>query len=411
MRARSAVLLTLVALGACARRPPALGPEPVGAPVSAGAEALGDEPRPEGPPRPVARSGLLGEASYDLPVEANSWVEAEVTYLATLRADVLRRWLERTDRYASFVRAVLREHGLPEDLVYLATIESGYDPLARSRSGAVGWWQFMPGTGRAEGLRIDSLVDERRDPVRSTRAAARHLGGLFDAFGDWALAVAAYNAGAGKIRREIERVGSRSFWALATYGTLSDETKRYVPRLFAVAILAKNRSRFNLPEPAPAPAFAVDSVLVDFPVPLRELARLGGVDADALAALNPHLLAGLTPEGLYWVWVPPGTGAQLQLAYRRSDLWKFGGYRLYRVRPGDDLDRLLLASGWDRERFRFFNPQADAPRPGQTIVLPAAAVPFLLASALPAVAVPPPAKVSTATPAPRSRRTATTTRR
>ena len=286
------------------------------APAPAPPESLGEGPALPETPRAPTPSGLLGDADYDLPVEANSWVEAELEFLVGQRHDVIARWLSRGDFYEGFIKRTLASTGVPTDLFHLAMIESGFVPTARSRAGAVGMWQFMPRTGRSMGLRVDTLVDERIDPVRSTRAAARHLRDLHrDLGGNWALAAAAYNAGSGRITRGLRAAGVDNFWQLAIWGDLAEETKHYVPRLYAATVIARNRSRWGFGEAATTDGFAYDSLSVDDPTSLRELARIAGVSEEGLLGLNPHLLRGETPPGEYHVWIPRGSAEQMEDAY------------------------------------------------------------------------------------------------
>jgi membrane-bound lytic murein transglycosylase D len=280
--------------------------EPIGQSASVRSEPVEPAPR-----------DLLGPFSYDLPVESNSWVEGELDFLTQERRDVVAKWLRRGDFYESFVRGVMRSYSVPTDLYYLGMIESAFLPTARSHAGAVGFWQFMPSTGRAMSLRVDSLVDERMDPIRSTRAAARHLKELRDEMGDWALAVAAYNAGSGRISRGLQAFGVNNYWDLAQNGDLAEETKQYVPRLYAMAAIAKGRDRFGF-DPPSGESFAYDSVQVEGSTRLSELARIGEVSLDALTRMNPHLLRGVTPSGGYWVWVPVGRGLDVQRAWLAS---------------------------------------------------------------------------------------------
>jgi len=299
---------------------------------------------------------LLGNASYDLPVVANQWVASEVSFLVNQRHDVVGRWLERGGRYAAFVRETFAAAGIPRDLHHLAMVESGYQPTVRSRAGAVGMWQFMAGTGRGMGLRIDDAVDERMDPVRSTRAAARHLRALWRDFGgDWLLAAAAYNAGGGRISRGLRGASATGFWELAERGDLAQETRRYVPRLFAVAIIAKDPARFGYAPPAgPARPFEFDSIQLDLPTPLPVLAKAGGLLLGELADLNPHLVRGEAPP-FYWVWVPKGSGAALLQAYRASDFRRRGGLASYTLRAGEDAAAVAQAGGLTLDEVRDLN--------------------------------------------------------
>lgn len=319
---------------------------------------------------------LLGPVTYDLPVEANSWVETELNFLMTEQRDVVEVWMERGDFYKEFVQKVLREHGVPTDLYHVALIESGFRPTVRSGAGAVGVWQFMPATARELGLRIENGLDERMDPVRSTRAAVRHLVWLYEQYHDWALAVAAYNAGIGRISRGLERFAVTNFWDLAQRGDLAEETRHYVPRLFAVTIIQRNRERLGIGGAAAATSFAFDSVHVDYETPLDVLAEIGGVPQDELVRLNPHLTSGSAPAGGYWVWVPAGTGLAMHEAYMASDFRRDHGIATYVVRWGDSLGRIAQRSGLASNRVRRLNPSIDFDRlkAGATIKLPTTAL-------------------------------------
>jgi membrane-bound lytic murein transglycosylase D len=371
-------LLVLLGAGACA---PAMSPSLAG-PTPGGGEPEAIPEIEPAAPQPARPRNILGSARYDLPVEANRWVEAELDFLVGQRAYVITRWLEGWDFYGRYVERVFAAHGIPTDLQHLAMVESGYNPTARSRAGAVGMWQFMPATGRGMGLRVDSVVDERMDPVRSTLAAARHLRALHRSFGDWPLAAAAYNAGGGRIRDASARSGASGFWQMVEWGYLPQETRSYVPRLYAVTIIAHDRTRWGFTPRNPAsPHFAVDSVQTDLPTPLSELARVGGLTTHELGRLNPHLLRATTPEGRYWIWVPNGTGRSVQEAYLRSDFRRQGGFARYRVRAGDDLGALAELAGVDVDRIRSLNPDliGDPLRTGQSLLLPADAARLLSA--------------------------------
>lgn len=357
-RGAMAAMFAVLTLSACAGpRASARGPEP----AEPGPEQLGEGPVTVDDAVRAPKRDILGGVAYDLPLEANSWVETELDFLVGERSAVIGRWLERGAPYEGFIKQVLKASGLPTDLYHLALIESGMIPTARSRVGAVGFWQFMPATARGLGLRMDTLVDERMDPIRSTRAAARHLRGLYRTYNDWALAAAAYNAGSGRVSRSMQRFGARNFWDLAQRGDLAAETRHYVPRLYAVTIIARSPERFGLPAARPG-GFGFDSIQVEYATPLEELARLGGATAEQLARLNPHLLRGTTPAGGYWVWVPAGQGVAMQRAWLASEFRQQQGHGTYVVRAGDNLGKLAELSGVRASRIRELNSSVDFDR-------------------------------------------------
>ena len=373
------VLVLSMGLGACATAPPApLAPRPQPRLERLAGDVgglLGDELR-------AAPAELLGPVTYDLPVVSNSWVESEMNFLMSERRDVIERWMERGDVYKDFVQQVFREHGIPTDLYHIALIESGFQATVRSSAGAVGPWQFMPATGREVGLRIEDGIDERMDPIRATRAAARHLRSLYRQHGDWALAAAAYNAGSGRISRGLERFSVTNFWDLAQYGDLAEEPRHYVPRLYAMTIIHRNRERLGISSPTAETPLAFDSVHVDFETPLGVVAELGSVSSEELVRLNPHLTSGSAPGGGYWLWVPGGKAETIQEQYMASDFRRDQGLASYVVRWGDSLGRIVQRSGLTSARVRQYNPSIDFDHlmAGATIKLPAVSLRQLTAA-------------------------------
>lgn len=247
--------------------------------------------------------------------------------------DRFQIWLDRMPRFEGYARDRLQEEGLPGDLVYLALIESGFSPIAVSRARAVGMWQFMAATGRGYGLRIDPWVDERRDPIKATDAAARHLKDLTDRFGSHFLAAAAYNGGAGRVGRGLTQIAAlqqgagdeaidpssdEMFFELAGTRLLKQETKDYVPKLIAAALVAKAPERYGFEIPDSVDPFPRDSVMVQGGTGLDLIAELADTTLEAIRELNPNILRGITPPGdRYPVRLPAGTGDKVRVAYAR----------------------------------------------------------------------------------------------
>ncbi|GAB6061856.1 hypothetical protein JCM30394_05850 [Deferrisoma palaeochoriense] len=282
---------------------------------------------------------------------------------------------ERGERYLPMIRRILAEEGLPEELAYLALVESHFEPDARSPAGAVGMWQFIETTARASGLRVDWWVDERLDPELATRAAAHHLRELYEQFGDWELALAAYNAGPGAVGRALRRCGATDFWGLAAAGELRSETCRYVPKFYAAVAIAREPETYGLSWRRDVEPWDYDTVWVEAPVDLATAARAAGVGRRSLAELNPALLRGCTPPGTggaYPLRVPPGRGALVAEALERLPPEQRLSFERYRVRPGDTLwgiarrfdTRVAAISELNRIR------SARSLRPGQELVVP-----------------------------------------
>lgn len=251
--------------------------------------------------------------SWDIPIVRNAAVERFVGVFTGSQADEMEKYLKQSGRYEGMIRAKLRARGMPEDLVYLTMIESGFNPTARSRVNAVGLWQFMAPTARAYGLRVDEYVDERRDPEKSTDAALRHLTDLHTQFGSWYLTAAAYNGGAGRVGRVMRSVlgrergqGEGDFWRIRH--RLPRETREYVPLMLAAALIGKQPQRYGMGDVERWMPLEADTVSVPGDVALSVVGNAVGVSERELARLNPQLVQKATPPGAkpYPVRIPQG---------------------------------------------------------------------------------------------------------
>jgi hypothetical protein len=245
------------------------------------------------------------QIKFDLPIQMNKQVRAYLVYFSTERKGTIRRYLSRSTRYLPLIKGVFQEYGLPEDLAYLAMIESGFSPNAYSHAHACGMWQFIRGTGARYGLAMDRYVDERRDPEKSTRAAAKYLLDLYKQFGSWYLAAASYNCGEGRVQKELNHSNHKNFWELSANQCLPTETKNYVPQMIAATIIAKNPEKFGFKSVPYLPALAVDKVQVNEPTSLKAAAVAVNVPTEEVQSLNPELLRGITPpDGKYTLNLP-----------------------------------------------------------------------------------------------------------
>jgi membrane-bound lytic murein transglycosylase D len=232
----------------------------------------------------------------DLPLMMTDEVAAYINYFSGRGRGVLERGLVRSGRYQEMIQRTLKAEGVPQDLIYLAQAESGFHPLALSRVGARGMWQFMASRGAGYGLERTKWIDERQDPEKATRAAARHLKDLYNQFGDWYLAMAAYNSGPGRVQSAVKRTGYADFWELYRRNVLPKETRNYVPIILAVTIMAKNPNQYGLSELVPDKPQPYDVVRIDYPVDLRLVAQCVDATPADMQDLNPSLLRWTTPE-------------------------------------------------------------------------------------------------------------------
>ena len=277
----------------------------------------------------------------DLPLMLTDQVAGYINYFSNRGHGTFLRAFERSGRYREMMRSILKEEGVPQDLIYLAQAESGFHPLAVSRVGARGIWQFMGSRARGYGLERSLGVDDRQDPEKSTRAAARHLKDLYNQFGDWYLAMAAYNSGPGTVQAAVKRTGFADFWELYRRNVLPKETRNYVPIILAVTIMTKNPSQYGLDDAAMDHAARYDTVTIDYAVDLRLVAECVDAKPAELQDLNPSLLRYTTPQGKkFELHLPAGSKEQYQAAIAsipaNMRLW----WRYHTVQPGDTLASL-----------------------------------------------------------------------
>ena len=276
--------------------------------------------------------------SHDLPLTVNDEVLSFLNFFQTPRGKaIVETGLRRSGRYQEMISRVLREEGIPQDLIYLAQAESAFQPLALSRAGARGIWQFVAWRGNEYGLRHTWWIDERQDPEKATRAAAQHLRDLYGLYGDWYLAMAAYNCGPGNVQKGIERTGYADFWELYRRNVLPKETKNYVPIILALTLIAKDAAHYGIhverDDPVPT-----DVVKPGRAIDLRLVAESIDVDVETLHQLNPALLRLATPDDpSFELHLPAGTAEKFSASIADIPPEKWVSWRRHKVAPGDTL--------------------------------------------------------------------------
>lgn len=287
------------------------------------------------------------EVVYDFPVTLNRQVQYYLDFFSGKHHKSFALWLSRSGRYLPMIHDQLRSAGLPEDLAYLAMIESGFNERAYSRARAVGVWQFIKSTGRNYGLLINGYVDERRDPIKSTRAAVSYLSDLYNEFGSWYLAVAAYNAGEGKIRRAIQKYDTTDFWEIAQGRYLKLETKRYVPKLIAAIIIAKEPEKYGFASVAYEPPLAYETVEVPRWTSIKAVALACDLTPEELKSYNNELRKEFTPpdKASYPFKVPYGKKADVEKNLPRVQAVVTTGFKTHHVKKGETLNAICKKYG------------------------------------------------------------------
>lgn len=297
----------------------------------------------------ASSSSVGGSAELEsIPIEMNPLVDKWIAYFQGRGRPHMERYLSRMNRYEGLMKKILKENGLPEDLIYIALIESGFNARATSHAAAVGYWQFIRPTGRRYNLEINPLVDERRDPVLSTQAAADYFKGLYSIFGSWYLAMASYNVGEGRVKREVMRNYTRDFWELARRKRLPKETINYVPKYLAAKLIGKNPQKYGFTDLDLLPPIEFDTIQVEKAVNLKQMAERMNVEYDDLKQLNPKFRGEVAPlKGDKLVLrVPVGQIEPGLIAARSSVVEKVeyvadaGDTMTYRVKRGDTLSTI-----------------------------------------------------------------------
>ncbi len=325
---------------------------PVSVPVTV-EELISEKPKPQKElQEEVARSEKTDSPPSplgDIPVELNGHVQKWIQYFTQKDRVRFQKFLNQGNQYREVVENVLEQNQLPPELYYLAMIESGYSTRATSLAKAAGVWQFIPATGRRYGLEVTSYTDERRDPIRATEAAAKYLKDLYNVFGSWHLAVAAYNAGEFRIMTSVIRGKSRDFWTLVKNGVLPSETADYIPKFLAAIQIGENPAEYGFSEPESKKYPNLHAIEVPSPARLSDLAHLIKLPLDELKRLNPNLSSEITPpkNRHYDVWVPEDyvknfDAGKIQLAHFRISPKTYKKSKLirYRVKRGDRLSRI-----------------------------------------------------------------------
>lgn len=322
------------------------------------------------------KSAEMG-AVFDFPIDLNNKVLGLVRTFTTEKRGFMENALSRASQWMPMIRQVFAEEGIPQDLAYLAVIESGFRNEARSHAAAVGMWQFIRSTGRIYGLNGNAWLEERRDPVKATRAAARYLKRLREVSGDWYLALAGYNAGPLTPERAIQALGTRNYWDIYRSRFLRNETKNYVPSLCAAILVGRFPERYGLNVVQLRP-YVFETVEIERQTSLTVIARLAGTDAGALRELNPELLRATTPPGRYTLRVPPGMAAPTARALANMPSKQLLDFRSYVIRRGDTLSKVAMRFKVSEDDLLATNNLARAQfRRGRRIqVPPPAAIPI-----------------------------------
>lgn len=321
------------------------------------------------------KDGWAPRKSNSIPLVKNEAVDRWIaTFNGPLR-DTYQRWLTRASYYGPLIESILKEEGVPSDLIYLSMIESGFNLNAYSHADAAGPWQFIQSTGKMYGLQSSGYVDDRRNIVKATRAAATHLRDLYTMYGDWYLAFAAYNAGPGGVNRAIKKAGSNDFWKLSARKTryLHQETKDYVPKILAAAIIAKNYKKYGFSNEGFKDPINFDIVTVPGATDTDTIARCVDVSEDEIKNLNPSLVMGMTPPGMaYDIYLPVGTADKFKRVYTKLPKREKSSFATHVVKKRDTLASIAGRYGISKKKLAQANHLSlkAKPRAGVALVIP-----------------------------------------
>jgi membrane-bound lytic murein transglycosylase D len=339
---------------------------------------------PDAPPT-VADLNDTGADLKAVPLAVNRQVLQWIDYFQGQGRPHMERYLSRSTRYMPVMKKILKENGLPEDLIYIALIESGFNGTAKSHASAVGYWQFIRATGKRYGMRIDTYVDDRRDFVRSTQAAADYFKGLYEIFHSWYLAIASYNVGEGRVKNLVVKYRTRDFWQLARENKLPDETSNYVPKFIAARLIAKEPEKYGFTEIDYQAALEYSEVEFTTSIDLRKLATAMGLEYDDLRDLNPAYKRGVAFEknGKLMLRVPKGTdekalaSATEAVALSRQSYVADEDYGYYRIRRGDTISVIARKFGTSQSVIRKLNKMGSRSNlvAGRRIRVPADDIP------------------------------------
>ena len=313
----------------------------------------------------------LQQTASGIPLELSDPVVSYIHYFSSDRGrKILLGGFRRAGRYKTLIQRILKEEGVPQELIYLAQAESGFLPRAISSANATGMWQFISGTGQLYDLTRTASYDDRFDPEKATRAAARHLKDLHARYGDWYLAMAAYNCGPGNVDRAVERTGYADYWELLKRHALPKETANYVPIIVAMTIMAKNPKDYGLDLIEEDSPIEYENVKLDATTNLSLIADATQQPVSAVKELNPALLGNVAPSG-YEVHVPKGEGSVLTAALESIPAENRNSWRLHHVVVGDTLEAISREYGTPAERILAVNRGADSLDAGDVLLIPA----------------------------------------
>lgn len=305
-----------------------------------------------------------------LPLSVNDAVLGYINYFSGRGRRTLIAGLERAGRYRPLIARIFQEEGIPQELIHLAQAESGFFPRAISYKAAGGMWQFMAWRGQEYGLMRTAYTDDRFDPEKATRASAKHLHDLYNMFGDWYLAMAAYNCGPSAVARAVERTGYADFWELRSRRVLPEQTTNYVPIILAMTIMTKNAAEYGLDEVVPDAPLDYDTIEVAAPTHLALVADLTDAPMPELLDLNPALLKGVAPAG-YVLHVPKGTGGTLSASLQMIPEDRRASWRMHKVATGETLASIAKQYGMAGGSIAAANGlKQDSPTAGDRLMIP-----------------------------------------